>query len=114
LVVDGDRDTAQLLRLLLERRGFVVRVAHSVAMALSTAEEAPIDLLVSDIRLPDGNGCDLVGQLRSKIPLLSIAISGSDQDAEIRRCLNAGFQAFLAKPVASSLLFTTIQQLRGG
>jgi len=59
LVVDDDRDTAQLLRRLLERRGFVVRVAHSVAMALDAVEEAPIDLLVSDLRLPDGDGCDL-------------------------------------------------------
>lgn len=113
LVVD-DRDTAQLLQKLLERRGFVVRVAHSIATALDATEEAPIDLLVSDLRLPDGTGQDLLQRLHSKGPLPAIAISGTDQEAEIRRCLNAGFKAFHGKPMALAPLLTTIRQLRGG
>ena len=114
LVVDDNHDTVQLLQKLLERRGFVVRVAHSVAMALNAVDEAPIDLLVSDLRLPDGDGCDLLQQLHSKGPLHAIAISGSDQEAKIQRCLVTGLKVFFAKPMNFSALFTTIQQLRGG
>jgi CheY-like chemotaxis protein len=114
LVVDNDRDAALLLQVLLERRGFVVRLAYSVAMAHEEVEKAPIDVLVSDLLFSDGNGCDLLQQLRAKGPLHAIALSARDQGDDIRRCLEAGFQVFLSKPVTSLELLTAIQQRRDG
>jgi CheY-like chemotaxis protein len=103
LIVDDHVDTTELLRALLGRRGFEVTVAGSVAAALAAAEAGPIDVLVSDIGLPDGNGYDLLRQLRANRHdgdlLPAIALSGRDRAADVERARAAGFDEYLGKPV---------------
>lgn len=111
LLVDDHADTAELLRMLLSRRGFEVTTARSVASALVAAEASPIDVLVSDIGLADGNGCDLLRQLRAVGPLPAIALSGRDREADVQSARDAGFDEYLGKPVGIAQLVEALRRV---
>jgi PAS domain S-box-containing protein len=99
LIVEDHPDTALLLKRLLEGSGFAVQTAGSVAEALKAAEGADFDVLVSDLGLPDGTGCELMRQIRDRHPLRGIAMSGYGMEEDVRRSREAGFSEHLVKPV---------------
>jgi CheY-like chemotaxis protein len=76
-----------------------VQTAGSVAEALKAAEGADFDVLVSDLGLPDGTGCELMRQIRDRHPLRGIAMSGYGMEEDVRRSREAGFSEHLVKPV---------------
>ena len=99
LVVEDHEPTLQVLTRLLRRDGHRITTATSVAEALSWAEGLEIDLVISDLGLPDGSGCDLMKKLRDRYGMRGIALSGYGMDEDIRRAEEAGFVAHLTKPV---------------
>jgi len=99
LVVEDHVDTAELLASLLERRGHQVEIATTVRDALRLASTMPFDVIVSDLRLPDASGFDLMKQLRATSPVKGIAMSGWSRDEDLVRSREAGFSAHLIKPV---------------
>ncbi len=111
LLVDDHEDTLSLMRMMLERRGYVVATAGSVAEAVEQAQAHPPDLLISDIGLPDGSGVDLLQRLRAGRPILGIALSGFGRDSDVQRSKEAGFLAHLTKPVNVQRLHEIIQSL---
>jgi CheY-like chemotaxis protein len=105
LVVEDQVDTAYGLKMYFDGKGHEVRVALDVRSALAVAaEEKPFDILLCDLALPDGNGWDLLRQLRSKGPVRAIAISGYSSTEDLARSQEAGFLMHLAKPVAMAEL----------
>jgi PAS domain S-box-containing protein len=100
LLVEDHGDTARIMKLLLERRGHEVLTASDVATALELATRESIDLLISDLGLPDGSGLDVMRELRRRRPdLRGIALSGYGMDADLQRSREAGFMEHLIKPV---------------
>src|SRR5438132_390435 len=104
LIVDDHVATADVLQLVLRRSGYEVETAHSVAAALEIAHAMQIDLLISDIGLPDGTGIELLEQLRSAGPLRAIAISGYGMREDFDRSTDGGFTVHLLKPFSTSKL----------
>jgi CheY-like chemotaxis protein len=95
---------------LLERFGFRTREATTVAEARRLAADEPPDVLVSDLELPDGDGCDLARRLLATHPgLYAIALSGYDSDADRERCRLAGFQLLLAKSLVFQQLLDALE-----
>ncbi|HEY4594594.1 MAG TPA: response regulator, partial [Thermoanaerobaculia bacterium] len=92
---------------LLEMFGYAVRTADSVASALQAAEGERIDVVVSDIGLPDGSGLDLMRQLLARQPVRGIALSGFGMEEDLRKSREAGFVEHLTKPVD----FAQLQQV---
>jgi DNA-binding NarL/FixJ family response regulator len=82
-----------------------------VASAPAAAEAGPIDVLVSDIGLADGNGCDLLRQLRAAGPLPAIALSGRDREADVQSARDAGFNEYLGKPVGIAQLVEALRRV---
>ncbi|MFL6293791.1 MAG: ATP-binding protein [Thermoanaerobaculia bacterium] len=104
LLVEDHPDTAEAMAELLRSLGHEVRVAMSVAAGLEAAAAeigsgAGIDLLISDLGLPDGTGMDLMRELGSRYGLRGIALSGYGSEDDVRRSLEAGFSRHLTKPV---------------
>ncbi|HYG64090.1 MAG TPA: ATP-binding protein, partial [Thermoanaerobaculia bacterium] len=100
LLVEDHPDTADAMADLLRCQGHQVIVARSVAAALGAVEsEGAIDLVVSDLGLPDGSGLDLMRELAGRRGLRGIALSGYGTDEDVRRSLAAGFAEHLTKPV---------------
>jgi DNA-binding response OmpR family regulator len=111
LLVENDADTARAMSILLKRSGHAVTVAESIATARQTAKTTPVELLICDLGLPDGNGRQLLAQLRESHDIRGICVSGQTMGDEARESEAAGFEAHLAKPIDMHKLETLIAQL---
>jgi two-component system CheB/CheR fusion protein len=116
LVVEDHPDTADAMADLLRDLGHEVTVARSVAAAREAAERAAgrLDLVISDLGLPDGSGLDLMSELARRHGLRGIALSGYGMDEDLRRSREAGFAAHLTKPVSLQTLQDAILQAAHG
>jgi signal transduction histidine kinase len=100
LMVEDHLPTAKVLEKLLATRHYTVFVATSMGDALKIAEREQFDALISDIGLNDGDGCDLMVELRRSRPELpGIALTGYGMDEDVARSRAAGFHAHLTKPI---------------
>lgn len=100
LVVDDEPDIRELLEITLGRMGITTRAAANLADARAALADEDVDLCLTDLQLPDGNGVDLVsyiGERRPEIPVAVITAYGS-MDVAIT-ALKAGAFDFLQKPV---------------
>ena len=110
LLVDDHEDTAEILSELLNEAGYEVRTAHSAKEALA-ADLDSVDLLISDIGLPDSTGLDLMRGIRATHPLKGVALSGYGTEADMRASAAAGFSAHLTKPLNFERLLATIREV---
>jgi PAS domain S-box-containing protein len=110
LVVDDHEDTVYVLHRLLESMGYQLATARSAAAALNHVASNDIDVLVSDIGLPDASGHDLVRQVKKLRNVSAVSISGFGSKTDIQNSRDAGFYAHLTKPLDFDLLHATIQQ----
>ncbi|HYP16328.1 MAG TPA: ATP-binding protein, partial [Opitutus sp.] len=99
LLVDDHEATRTALAYLLQRRNFAVSPAGSLTEALTLAERGDIDLIVSDIGLPDGTGYDLMEQFGKPKGVKGIALTGYGMEQDMALSERAGFAAHLTKPV---------------
>ena|GEM_PF-526206 len=102
LVVDDSPDSVQMLRLLLEGEGAIAETALSGDDALKKAETWPMDLIISDISMPEMDGYELLKELRrqsryAEIP--AIALTGFGRQEDVERARQAGFTTHLTKPL---------------
>lgn len=111
LLVDDHEDTNRAMKRLLERFGYRVEVATSVNDALAVSKEREFDVLISDIGLPDGSGCDLMRQLLAQREIKGVALSGFGMDDDIRASREAGFVEHLTKPVNVITLKNVLDRL---
>jgi CheY-like chemotaxis protein len=115
LLVEDDPHSRESLELILEFCGAGVLSAETAGEALRAYEQGPPTILISDIGLPDLDGCALLRALRSReasggyVP--AIAVSGYTSRETGERARRAGFDAFFAKPVEVSVLLQTVQAL---
>lgn len=98
LVEDSDlvRDA---MRVLIESAGHRMSEASSIAEALAVGAADPADLVLLDLTLPDGDGLTLIDPLLAAGSKRVISLTGRDDDATRRRCLDAGCIDVLVKPV---------------
>ena len=100
LLVEDHAATRQTLCRLLARRNHTVLPAATMTEALALFAHEAFDLIVSDIGLPDGDGCALMKQLRARQPSLpGIALSGYGMEKDIERSREAGFATHFIKPI---------------
>lgn len=110
LVVDDHADTLRVLGRLLESLEYRVATAGTAAAALNYVAANEVDVLVSDIGLPDRSGHELVRQVKKIRNLPAVAMSGFGSADDIQSSRDAGFFAHLVKPLDFDLLHATIQK----
>jgi signal transduction histidine kinase/ActR/RegA family two-component response regulator len=110
LLVEDHEPTRSSLTRLLHRRGYDVTAASSLAEAKAAARARPFDVLISDLGLPDGNGCELLTTLPRHF-VRSIALSGYGMESDIARSKHAGFSAHLVKPLTTQTLDRALNEL---
>ncbi|WP_437661928.1 ATP-binding protein [Sorangium sp. So ce1182] len=115
LIIEDNVDAADSLRLLLERRGHAVSVAHSGADGVVAARTARPDVILCDIGLPgEVNGYGVARALRGESAMegtLMVALTGYGQDEDRKLASAAGFDAHLTKPVAQATLERLLAEL---
>jgi signal transduction histidine kinase/ActR/RegA family two-component response regulator len=113
LLVEDHLDTAQAMSELLASMGHRVTVTGTIAASLAAAARGDVDLVLSDLGLPDGQGSELMRILAARHHLRGIALSGYGMEDDIARSREAGFALHITKPVSLETLRTAIQQIAG-
>jgi CheY-like chemotaxis protein len=110
LVVEDHEATRQVLTRLLTHWGFDVASAESLESGLNCLDGEPIDVILSDIALPDGTGYALVSEARRRgKEVLAIALSGYSYPSEVQVSKLTGFDHHLSKPCDCQQLRSLLQ-----
>ena len=110
LVVEDSTLISSALRILLESSGYEVDVAETVRDAVTAGTALPPDVVLLDLTLPDADGLTVITQLASRDvnPVLKLAMTGHDDGATHARCMAAGCDDVLIKPVPARELLRII------
>jgi two-component system response regulator PrrA len=114
LVVDDEADFLATYERLLRRQGYEVVTATSRAAGLAAVHAAAqghrLDLVISDLRLPDGDGLDVVRAARASYdPPVVFVITGYPSDDTRRAAAEAGATAFFSKPFTAAALLAAVR-----
>ena len=112
LLVDDDRPFLQRLGRAMETRGFEVVMAESVAEGLASATSRPPAYAVVDMRLNDGNGLDVVADIKSRRPdAKAIILTGYGNIATAVTAVKMGAIDYLAKPADADDVYMALMRL---
>jgi signal transduction histidine kinase/DNA-binding response OmpR family regulator len=137
LLAEDNPVNQRLAGRILEKRGHTVVVAGSGTAALNAFERERFDLILMDVQMPDMDGLEATAEIRQRergaaasaaaasaaaasdapqhtphVPIIAMTAHAMKGDAE--RCLQAGMDAYIAKPIDAAHLFETITRLTGG
>ncbi len=101
LVAEDNPLVCDAMRVLFGETGHRVSTAGHVAEIVDIAESDPVDLLLLDLGLADGDGLDVLAQVRAlkTPPRVIVALTGRDEPDVIAQCVAAGCREVLLKPV---------------
>ena len=112
LVVDDDENVRSVLTVLLRRRGFEVLEAVNGVKALRVLQSSAVDLVITDVVMPDMEGLETIRRMRAAGQTRIIAISGSGGDLKyLDYAAKLGASATFAKPFAPPELLAAVQHL---
>jgi PAS domain S-box-containing protein len=116
LLAEDNRVNQKLAVALLEKRGHSVVIAENGAEALVALSGEPYDLVLMDVQMPEMGGLEATARIRADekrtgghIPIIAMTAHAMTGDRE--RCLEAGMDAYVAKPVESNALFDAIAEV---
>jgi DNA-binding response OmpR family regulator len=99
LFVEDHNHSRQTVSRLLRHFHYDVVAAPDFETASALLDKWQFDVLLSDIGLPDGDGCNLVTVAKSKQPLVAIALTGLGTAKDEKRGLSCGFDHYFVKPL---------------
>jgi len=116
LIVDDDRDTLEVMRVILESHGAQAAVAPTAAEGLAVLGILRPEVILSDIAMPDEDGYEFIRKVRAlpadqggRTP--AVAVSAHVYTSDRERAFDAGFHAFLAKPINPRALVASVKTL---
>ncbi|MDY6843059.1 MAG: response regulator [Thermodesulfobacteriota bacterium] len=115
LVTDDNTVNQLLIKKILEKQGYTVMVAGNGKEAIEVYEKEVPDLILMDVQMPEMNGCEATAAIRQKeketqnhIPI--VAITAHSAKEEFERCVEAGMDGYVTKPIKSQELIEVIEQ----
>ena len=111
LVIDDDVSFCMLLNTFLTRKGFAVSTAYSIEEAKQLFDQTKFQLILTDVRLPDGDGVEILKYVKEENPTIQVILMTGYTD--IKTAVNAmklGAFDYVAKPINSDQILDTIQQ----
>jgi DNA-binding response OmpR family regulator len=114
LLIEDHADTLETVALLLRRAHHEVHTAKTCteARAISAALD-DVDVVVGDIGLPDGDGVDLLAELKARHACPVIALTAYGMEEDVRRCTTAGVDLHLLKPIGVVELSAALRKMFG-
>ena len=115
LVVDDEPDLRTLYEMTLLREGHRVDCAGNLLQARALLAAGRYDLLITDMRLPDGSGLGVIRSCRRLMPQADIlVITMSSEDEQILACIEAGASGYVLKEAGHTQILKAILDLRAG
>lgn len=114
LVVDDYRVSQHTVRLILQRQGYDIELASNGLEAMSVLQQEPVDLVITDMAMPEMSGVELIHAIRGEpklahLPVMIVTGTGDDENIGLAR--EAGADAFLTKPLSSHNLIDHVDAL---
>ncbi len=118
LVAEDNVVNQRLILRLLEKRGFEVSIVGNGRSALALLEAQPFDLVLMDVQMPEMDGLQATSILRAKEQLTGghltiVAMTAHALKGDLERCLDAGMDAYLSKPIRTEELDAVLNGVRG-
>jgi len=111
LIVDDEAFLRELFRLEFEARGYKVLEASNGVDAFRICREEPVDVVISDIRMPGGNGIDLLKKLRQLGPKPDLIFATGFADISKEDAVKLGAKAMFGKPFRVTALLEFVEKL---
>jgi diguanylate cyclase len=116
LVVDVADDNLAWIRMVLELEGATVFTASSAYEALDVLEHERVDVLITELGLPGLDGFELLGRIHEQCssentPVPAVAMSGLTSGADCARAYEAGFAAYMLKPVLADTVVAAVADI---
>lgn len=112
LVVDDSQETVELIRRNLESAGYGVYTAGSVQSAITLLESVSVDLVITDLRMPDGNGMELVRHVSENYKGVGIlVITGFPSIQGAVESIKIGAEEYLVKSFTDKELFHAVESV---
>ncbi len=109
LLIEDDAATYSALRILLERRGAKVTLATTLAEARASLADHSPDAIVLDLMLPDGNGFEILADIRRRKLGVKVAVTTGVSDADqLKAVADLHPEALLKKPINLAELLRTV------
>jgi CheY-like chemotaxis protein len=113
--VDDDAAVRSLFHTILARAGYRVMEAADGAQALAAVRKGGVDLVITDLVMPEKEGIETIAEIRKSHPQVKIAaVSGAFGGRYLESTSMLGADAVLAKPVSEEALVNTVRRLLGG
>jgi two-component system KDP operon response regulator KdpE len=109
LVVEDDREIRTLVQSALTLEGFEVQTAVTLREAMALLQHSPPELIVLDLGLPDGEGLQLVREVRRQSSVPIVVVSARHQEMQKIELLDAGADDYLTKPFSVAELLARIR-----
>lgn len=116
LLAEDNAVNQTLARRLLEKRGYIVSVACDGREALAALDNEHFDVVLMDVQMPEMDGFEATAAIRDRerstgrhTPIIAMTAHALKGDEE--RCLAAGMDAYISKPIRSHELFATIEKM---
>jgi len=112
LLVDDEQHVCEALKRILFRDAYEIRVAHSAEEALAVLEREPIDVIVSDQRMAQRKGTELLAEVRDRYPrTVRLILSGAaDLDDVVQAMESGAIYKFLPKPIQPALFRANVRE----
>jgi PAS domain S-box-containing protein len=119
LAAEDNEFNTQLLEQLLVRRGHTVQVAGNGREALALLEQGDFDLLLLDVHMPEIDGFQVIQAIRERERVAGghlhvVALTARSRKEDRERCLAAGMDDFLSKPVQAADLWAAVERAASG
>ena len=119
LLVEDNAVNRTLAQRLLQKRGFSVSIAVDGKQAIAAMQDAEFDVILMDIQMPEMDGFEATAEIRKRqknsgrrTPIIALTAHALKEDRE--RCLSAGMDAYVTKPIRPAELFSAIRNVLEG
>ena len=113
LVVDDEEMLRSLLARILEREGYSVSTAAGGKQALAVLEKSDFQIMVSDVKMPEMSGFELLKAAKQKYPRLAVVMMTAFGDEyTVREALNLGAEGYVTKPFKSQDITSEVSRAR--
>ena len=112
LIIDNEEDLCWLLSNALTGKGYAVSTANTIGDGMAYLNDIP-DLILLDLKLPDGDGMDLLHRIKSVTPetiVVIISAYGSEERRQVAK--KKGVHSFIDKPLTEEKILNTIKQFQ--
>lgn len=108
LLLEDDESLNRGISLKLTKEGYLVLSAYTIREAESLLDKEMVDLVISDITLPDGNGLDFGRAVRERSDVHLIYLTAMDQEIDIVNGYDTGADDYITKPFSVNILISKV------